>query len=112
MQKLIVTSATYRQASKLTPELLEKDPENRLLARGPRLRLAAEAIRDQALVASGLLVEKLGGPSRASRTSRRASGRKSPAAAAQRTDYVQDTARRCTAAACTRSGSAPCRRRR
>ncbi len=62
MQRLIVTSATYRQAAKLTPELLEKDPLNRLLARGPRVRLPAESIRDQALLASGLLVEKVGGP--------------------------------------------------
>ncbi len=63
MQKLIVTSATYRQDSRVTPELLEKDPANRLLARGSRVRLPAEAIRDQALAVSGLLVEKLGGPS-------------------------------------------------
>ena len=63
MQKLIVTSATYRQSSKVTPELLQRDPENRLLARGPRFRLPAEMIRDQALYAAGLLVEKLGGPS-------------------------------------------------
>jgi hypothetical protein len=63
MQKLIVTSATYRQQSRVTPEMLEKDPANRLLARGPRLRLPAEMIRDQALLSSGLLVEKLGGPS-------------------------------------------------
>ena len=56
-------SATYRQASKTTPELLQKDPENRLLARGPRLRLPAEMVRDQALAISGLLVEKIGGPS-------------------------------------------------
>jgi len=63
MQKLMVTSATYRQSSKLTPELLQRDPENRLLARGPRLRLGPEEIRDQALAVSGLLVEKLGGPS-------------------------------------------------
>ncbi len=61
--KTIVTSATYRQSSKVTPELLRRDPENVLLARGPRLRLSAEAIRDQALAASGLLVEKIGGPS-------------------------------------------------
>ena len=59
----IVTSATYRQASSVTPELLRRDPENRLLARGPRVRLAAEMIRDQALAASGLLVERIGGPS-------------------------------------------------
>lgn len=63
MQKLIVTSATYRQQSNLTPELLQKDPDNRLLARGPRYRLGPEEIRDQALAVSGLLVEKVGGPS-------------------------------------------------
>jgi hypothetical protein len=61
--RTIVTSATYRQSSRLTPALLQKDPENRLLARGPRSRLSAEMIRDQALAASGLLVERLGGPS-------------------------------------------------
>jgi hypothetical protein len=61
--RLIVTSATYRQSSRLTPELLQKDPDNRLLARGPRVRLPAETVRDQALAASGLLVERLGGPS-------------------------------------------------
>lgn len=63
MQKLIVTSATYRQTSKAAPELLQKDPENRLLARGPRFRLPPEVIRDQALDIAGLLVEKVGGPS-------------------------------------------------
>jgi hypothetical protein len=63
MQKLIVTSATYRQSSRVTPELAQKDPENRLLARGPRVRLPAEMVRDQALAISGLLVEKIGGPS-------------------------------------------------
>jgi hypothetical protein len=63
MQRLIVTSATYRQSSRVTPALLERDPENRLLARGPRFRLPAEMIRDQALAVSGLLVEKIGGPS-------------------------------------------------
>ena len=63
MQRLIVTSATYRQSSKVTPELFEKDPENRLLARGPRLRLPAEMIRDTALAASGLLNAAIGGPS-------------------------------------------------
>jgi len=62
MQKTIVTSATYRQSSNVTPQLLEKDPDNRLLARGPRVRLSAETIRDQALAISGLLVEKIGGP--------------------------------------------------
>jgi hypothetical protein len=63
MQRLIVTSATYRQASKVTPALREKDPENRLLARGPRIRLQAELIRDTALAASGLLNDAVGGPS-------------------------------------------------
>ena len=61
--KLIVTSATYRQASRVTPALLQRDPDNRLLARGPRFRLSADVIRDQALFASGLLIEQLGGPS-------------------------------------------------
>ena len=63
MLKLIVTSATYRQSSKATPELVQRDPENRLLARGPRFRLPAEILRDQALFEAGLLVEKRGGPS-------------------------------------------------
>jgi len=63
MQKLLVTSAAYRQSSQVTPDLLERDPENRLVARGPRFRLPAELLRDQALAISGLLVEKIGGPS-------------------------------------------------
>ncbi len=63
MQRLIVTSATYRQSSKTTAMLREKDPENRLLARGPRVRLQAELIRDTALAASGLLNDTIGGPS-------------------------------------------------
>jgi hypothetical protein len=62
-QKTVVTSATYRQSSRITPALLERDPDNRLLARGPRFRLPAEVVRDQALAASGLLVEQVGGPS-------------------------------------------------
>jgi hypothetical protein len=61
--KMIVTSATYRQAALSTQERLEKDPHNRLLSRGPRFRMDAEMIRDYALAASGLLVRKLGGPS-------------------------------------------------
>jgi len=61
--KTIVTSATYRQSSHASKELLQRDPENRLLARGPRFRLSADMIRDQALYASGLLVERIGGPS-------------------------------------------------
>jgi hypothetical protein len=63
MQRLIVTSAVYRQASKVSPELLERDPENRLMARGPRFRLPAEMIRDNALFLSGLMADKIGGPS-------------------------------------------------
>ena len=63
MQRLIVTSATYRQSSKASPEEYAADPENRLLARGPRFRLDAEAVRDNALAVSGLLAEKVGGPS-------------------------------------------------
>ena len=63
MQRLIVTSATYRQSSKVPEALIEKDPENRLLARGPRFRMPAEMIRDTALAASGLLNDEVGGPS-------------------------------------------------
>lgn len=63
MHKLIVLSATYRQASNVLPIHLEKDPQNRFLARGPRLRLEGELVRDLALHASGLLSPKLGGPS-------------------------------------------------
>jgi hypothetical protein len=63
LQKTIATSAAYRQSSAVSADLLQKDPENRLLAGGPRLRLGPEMIRDQALAASGLLVEKVGGPS-------------------------------------------------
>jgi hypothetical protein len=61
--RLIVTSATYRQSSRVTPELAAKDPQNRLLARGPRFRLEAEMVRDQALALSGLLSRKMHGPS-------------------------------------------------
>jgi len=61
--RLIVTSATYRQRSALPPGLEQRDPQNRLLARGPRFRLQAEFVRDQALAAAGLLVAKIGGPS-------------------------------------------------
>jgi hypothetical protein len=62
LHRRIVTSATYRQSSRARPELLERDPDNRLLARMPRPRLGAFALRDQALAISGLLVEKIGGP--------------------------------------------------
>jgi hypothetical protein len=63
MHKMIVMSATYRQASRVTPERLAKDPNNTLLAHGPRVRLEAEQLRDAVLRASGLLSEKVGGPS-------------------------------------------------
>ncbi len=61
--RLLVTSQAYRQSSKVTPDALEKDPDNRLLSRGPRLRLTAEMVRDQSLAASGLLSPKMLGPS-------------------------------------------------
>ncbi|HEX8915393.1 MAG TPA: DUF1553 domain-containing protein [Humisphaera sp.] len=61
--RTMVLSATYRQDSAATPALIERDPENRLLARGPRVRLPAELVRDQALAASGLLKHRQGGPS-------------------------------------------------
>lgn len=63
MYKLIMSSAAYQRGAAVTPEMLEKDPDNRLLARGPRFRLPAEVIRDQALWISGLLIDKQGGPS-------------------------------------------------
>jgi hypothetical protein len=62
MLKQIVMSHTYRQSSRMTPELRERDPENRLLTRGPRFRLQGEFIRDNALAASGLLLPRIGGP--------------------------------------------------
>jgi hypothetical protein len=61
MQKLIVMSSAYRQSSKVTPQLLARDPENRLLARAPRFRVDAESVRDTSLFVSGLLVEHTGG---------------------------------------------------
>ncbi|MBI3854266.1 MAG: DUF1553 domain-containing protein, partial [Planctomycetes bacterium] len=63
LHRLIVTSSTYRQSSKLTADLLARDPDNRLLARGPRFRVDGEIVRDIALAASGLLSPKVGGPS-------------------------------------------------
>ncbi|OAI46598.1 hypothetical protein AYO44_11085 [Planctomycetaceae bacterium SCGC AG-212-F19] len=62
LHRSIVASATYRQSSAVTPELLQRDPENRLLARGPRHRVEGEAVRDIALAVSGLLNPTLGGP--------------------------------------------------
>ncbi|HEY8461774.1 MAG TPA: DUF1549 and DUF1553 domain-containing protein [Blastocatellia bacterium] len=63
IHRLIVNSAVYRQSSRITPQMLERDPLNRLLARGPRARVEAEIVRDIALAASGLLNPKIGGPS-------------------------------------------------
>ena len=63
LQKLLLTSAAYRQQAKVSAELYQRDPENRLLSRGPNLRLEAEELRDSVLSISGLLVERLGGPS-------------------------------------------------
>src|SRR5690606_25783475 len=61
--RLIVTSATYRQSCVVTREMLHADPENRYFSRGPRVRLDAEVLRDQALAVSGLLQNQIGGPS-------------------------------------------------
>src|SRR5207244_1834266 len=61
LHRLIVTSSVYRQSSKVSPELVARDPYNRLLARGPRFRVDAEVVRDIALAASGLLDPKVGG---------------------------------------------------
>ncbi len=61
--RMMVTSAAYRQSAVATPEKLERDPQNRLLSRGPRFRMDAEMVRDYALAASGLLAAKIGGPS-------------------------------------------------
>jgi hypothetical protein len=63
MIKFLVMSRAYRQSSSVTPELVERDPENRLLARGPRFRLRGELVRDQALAVAGLMAPKVGGPS-------------------------------------------------
>ncbi len=63
MHRLIVTSATYRQSSRVTPDRLERDPFNRLFSRGPRFRMEAEMVRDQALALGGLLKRTIGGPS-------------------------------------------------
>jgi hypothetical protein len=63
MHRLIVSSAAYRQTSAISPEALRADPDNKLISRGPRFRLAAESVRDVALAASGLLSRKVGGPS-------------------------------------------------
>ncbi|MBS0206327.1 MAG: DUF1553 domain-containing protein [Planctomycetes bacterium] len=63
LHRLIVTSATYRQSSRISADLLDRDPQNKLLARGPRFRIQAEMIRDSALEMAGLLSDRIGGPS-------------------------------------------------
>ncbi|MCA9268307.1 MAG: DUF1553 domain-containing protein, partial [Planctomycetales bacterium] len=63
LHRMIVTSATYQQSAAVTPALLKRDPQNELLARGPRVRVEAETVRDIALAAAGLLSPKVGGPS-------------------------------------------------
>src|SRR5207302_2501808 len=63
LQRMIVMSATYQQSSQVAPALLAKDPQNVLLARGPRFRIEAELVRDVALRMGGLLSDRLGGPS-------------------------------------------------
>ena len=106
MQKMIVTSATYRQSSEATPELLQRDPENRLLARGPRFRLSAEMIRDQALrrrAVDGKSGWTFGEALSAGRPLERTVGQDRTTSGAGR--------RISTGAASTRSGSALCRRR-
>lgn len=63
MMKLMLTSATYMQSANMTPEIIEKDPSNKYLSRGPRFRMDAELIRDNALIAAGILNDKIGGES-------------------------------------------------
>ena len=109
MQRLIVTSATYRQSSKVTPALLEKDPENRLLARGPRYRLPAEMIRDTALSASGLLNDRDRRPERLPYQPKGLWEEMAFGEGFSGQAYEQSHGRICTGAACTRCGSAPCR---
>ena len=111
--KRLVMSATYRQSSRVTPEALAKDPANRLLARGPRFRLDAEMLRDQALFASGLLVETRRRAERQAAAAARVCGRRSPTpTATRRTSRPTPAPRRSIAAASTPSGNGPRRRRR
>ena len=110
LMRRMVLSATYRQDSAASPELFARDPENRLLARGPRFRLPAEIIRDQALSISGLLKNRLGGPSvypyqpDGSLQGHRGRGQLSRGRSTSRARATISIA-----AACTRSGNARCR---
>ena len=110
MHRLIVTSATYRQASSATPALVARDPENRLLARGPRFRLPAEVVRDNALAIAGLLVDAdrrpVGQAVPAGRPVGRAGRRRRRGAL-----RAGQGARRSTAAASMSTASGPCRTR-
>ena len=85
--KQIVMSSTYRQAAIATPAKLEKDPDNRLLSRGPRFRMDAEMVRDYALAASGLLVSKHRRPEREALSAGRRLGSGSDDRSATRSDY-------------------------
>ena len=107
LHRLIVTSATYRQSSNVTPELLARDPDNRLLARGPRFRVEAEIVRDIALAASGLAESEGRRPERLSA----GAGVPVPAAGQLRPEDLERRRRAPTAIAarCTRSASARCR---
>ena len=113
MQRLIVTSATYRQSSAVTAALRDRDPENRLLARGPRQRLPAELIRDTALAASGLLNDEDRRPERAALPAGRPVGgdgvRRRVLGTVVR---AEPRAGSLSPRACIRSGSGRCRRRR
>ena len=106
MQKTIVMSATYRQSSKVTPELLQKDPENRLLARGPRVRLPR---RDGARSGAGRL-RAAGGQDRRTFGEAVSAGRAVEGTRRAATTTSRTRAKVCTAAASTRSGSGPRRR--
>ena len=113
MQRLIVTSATYRQSSRVTPELAERDPENRLLARGPRFRLPAELIRDNALAVSGLLDDSHRRTQRLPLSTQGLVGGDGFRRRIHRADlHCNPRAGTSTGAACIPFGNAPCRRRR
>ena len=88
--KLMLMSATYRQAAIATPEKLEKDRDNVLLSRGPRFRMDAEMVRDYALAASGLLASKMGGPEREAVPAGRTSGKRSAMPGGNTREYKQD----------------------
>ncbi len=108
LMKRLVMSAAYRQSSRVTPEKLAKDPANRLLSRGPRYRLDAEMLRDQALFVSGLLVEQVGGPSvKPPQPAGLVGGRRLHGEQHGAVRRRHRRRRRSIAAACTPSGSGP-----